>query len=167
MKRILSIFSLLAAFCLLAPVGASAKADGDLNARLELAEKLVQSEALSKVQNQVLKTLGGQMINLMVSKNPSKEKEIRQLMEKILTEMAARKSEINKEVGKLYAHHFTLDELREIHAFKQSPVGKKLDSKLPVITQQSMVIAQKWAQQLSRDVIERVRKEAKQHGFDL
>jgi hypothetical protein len=49
--------------------------------------------------------------------------------------------EIRPQMAKLYADAFTHAELAEIIAFYQTPTGQKTLDKLPVLTQQSMMMA--------------------------
>lgn len=44
----------------------------------------------------------------------------------------------------VYSKHLTIDDLKAIIQFYESPAGKKLASKNPIITQESMAIGQEW-----------------------
>ena len=80
------------------------------------------------------------------------------------TELAPRSVELTNEVATLYATSFTDDELKEILAFYQSPVGKKLLERQPQVVDSSMKFAQKWANKLSDEVIAKMREEMKKRG---
>ena len=56
-------------------------------------------------------------------------------------------------MAKLYATHFTEQELKDILAFYKSPVGKKLLAQQPNVVEASMKFAQDWANKLSDEVI--------------
>ena len=58
----------------------------------------------------------------------------------------------------IYAKHFSVKEMKEMIAFYNSPTGKKLVSKLPVITQESMVLGSQWGQQIARKIIDELKK---------
>lgn len=45
--------------------------------------------------------------------------------------------------------HFTQDEIRQLIAFYQTPLGTKLIEKLPAITQESMTIGMKWGEEIA------------------
>jgi hypothetical protein len=49
------------------------------------------------------------------------------------------------EVGKLHAAHFTPEELKELDAFYKTPTGAKLLAKMPMLTTSSVAIGQKIA----------------------
>ena len=53
-------------------------------------------------------------------------------------------AELNKELIPVYKKYFTQDEVKAIIAFYETPVGKKLAEKTPLITVESMQSAQAW-----------------------
>jgi hypothetical protein len=57
----------------------------------------------------------------------------------------------------IYDRHFSHDEVKAIIAFYESPAGRKLVSKLPEITQDSMGVGQAWGQKLGARVQARLR----------
>jgi hypothetical protein len=78
--------------------------------------------------------------------------------------------EFNKEVNAatlidlvlpIYDKYFTDDDIVQLIAFYQSPVGKKVVEKLPVIMQESMQVGSEWGKQLSEKILERL----KQKGY--
>ena len=52
--------------------------------------------------------------------------------------------ELNKQLIPVYKKHFTQDEVKAIIAFYETPAGKKLAEKTPLITVESMQSAQAW-----------------------
>jgi hypothetical protein len=53
-------------------------------------------------------------------------------------------AELNKQLIPIYKKHFTQDEVKAIIAFYESPAGKKLSEKTPLVTVDSMQSAQAW-----------------------
>ena len=53
-------------------------------------------------------------------------------------------AELNKQLIPIYKKHFTQDEVLAIIAFYESPTGKKLAEKTPLIAGESMQSAQAW-----------------------
>lgn len=62
----------------------------------------------------------------------------------------------------IYDKHFTHDEIRELIAFYQTPIGRKLTAELPAITQESMAAGQKWGEEVAQKVVARL--QARQSG---
>ncbi|MBF0589053.1 MAG: DUF2059 domain-containing protein [Magnetococcales bacterium] len=49
---------------------------------------------------------------------------------------------LTRQFSLLYDRHFTPDELRQINAFYQTPVGRKSLKKIPMLMQEGMVVSQ-------------------------
>ena len=71
------------------------------------------------------------------------------------------------EVAKLYASRFTEQELKDTLNFYKSPLGRKLVVEEPNILDQSMKTAQTWAENLSQEIIAKMRTEMKKRGHDI
>jgi hypothetical protein len=144
-----------------------AKGDDGRQIRMVLAEKLMQSDGLPKVQIQILATMAKQITGAIVKKHPSKEKQIRRLMDEIFGEMDAKRNEMNKKIASVYAKHFTVDEMKTLLAFRQTPLGRKMEVKMPVIMQEAMRVGQLWGRDIALDIMRRFMEEAKKRGLEL
>lgn len=58
----------------------------------------------------------------------------------------------------VYQKYMTIDDLREMTKFYQTPVGQKYAKNTPLIMQESMQIGQKWGQKLGKDIEEKLKK---------
>jgi hypothetical protein len=94
-------------------------------------------------------------------------KDLNEVAAKLHAEYASRSAEIVNDVAKLYASRFTEQELKDILAFYKSPLGRKLIVEEPAILDQSMKNAQVWAENLSQEVIAKMRTEMKKRGHDI
>ncbi|MBS1605077.1 MAG: DUF2059 domain-containing protein [Bacteroidetes bacterium] len=70
-------------------------------------------------------------------------------------------SQLFEKIIPVYEQNFSDDDIKELIVFYQSPVGRKMIDKMPVIMQQSMQIGSDWGKQLSEKVIEKL----KQKGY--
>jgi hypothetical protein len=104
---------------------------------------------------------------VLLQSNPMVGKDLNEVAAKLHAEYASRSTEILTEVAKLYASHFTEQELKDTLTFYKSPLGRKLVAEEPVILDQSMKTAQTWAEALSREVIAKMRGEMKKRGHDI
>lgn len=59
-------------------------------------------------------------------------------------------------VTPIYARHFTLEDLRGLAAFYETPLGQKAIRALPAITQESMRAGESWGQAKAREFIEKL-----------
>ncbi|MCP5046996.1 MAG: DUF2059 domain-containing protein [bacterium] len=57
-----------------------------------------------------------------------------------------------------YDKHLTHEEVKQLIAFYQSPIGKKLVSVQPQIMQESMVAGQKWGRELGMKVMKKLKE---------
>lgn len=67
----------------------------------------------------------------------------------------------------LYADTFTVEELQEILRFSKSPVGQKLNEKMPVLIEKSIGIGQKHSQQAAMRVRQAVQDFAQQQKAEM
>jgi hypothetical protein len=99
--------------------------------------------------------------------SPNLGNALREVAAKLRNEFASRQAELNSEVAKVYASRFTEKEIKDLLAFYQSPLGRKLIAEEPKAIDQSMTYAQDWARKLSDEVIAKMRAEMKKLGHDI
>jgi hypothetical protein len=99
--------------------------------------------------------------------NPALGKDLTVVAGKLRTELGPRIEEVNNEMAKAYASHFTESELKGILAFYKSPLGRKMITEEPKALAQGMNFAQEWARKFSEDVLNKYRAEMKKMGHDL
>lgn len=79
----------------------------------------------------------------------------------------SRVNELVDGCARIYATHFTEPELKELLAFYQSPLGQKVLVEEPRVLDESMVYAGTWADNLSADVMAKMRADMKKRGHDM
>ena len=57
----------------------------------------------------------------------------------------------------VYAKHLSLDDLNQMIAFYQTPIGKKFAEKTPMITTESMQVGQQWGMKIGREFQEKLK----------
>jgi uncharacterized protein len=57
-------------------------------------------------------------------------------------------NDLTKQLVPLYKKHFTHEDVKELISFYESPIGKKLTTKTPLLTQESMQLSQAWGMNL-------------------
>ncbi len=105
--------------------------------------------------------------NLFLRTNPGLTKDLNEVATKMRTDYAARNVELRDQVVKIYASHFTEQELKEALAFYKSAVGRKLIEHEPKILEKSMSDVQAWANKLSEEVVSKMRAEMKKKGHNI
>jgi len=66
----------------------------------------------------------------------------------------------------IYQKYFTLNELNGLISFYETPLGSKVISTLPLITQESMLAGQQWGATLAPKIQQRVMKRFKEEGIE-
>jgi hypothetical protein len=165
--QVLAVIITLAALGLARPAAAQAPAAQPSPNAILMAKQIIELKGVNamfaplvhgviiKVRDQFMQT------NFMWAKDLS---EIANNLEK---EYKPRGSEVIDATARIYASHFTEPELKELLAFYQSPLGRKSVAEEPKITDESMAFAGQWGDDLSVDVINKMRAEMKKRGKDI
>ena len=67
----------------------------------------------------------------------------------------------------VYAQHFTKDELTEVTAFYDSPVGRKMVKEMPQILSESMTVAQTFGQKIAMEVMIKLQPELEKRKLKM
>lgn len=60
----------------------------------------------------------------------------------------------------VYDKYFTEDDIRQLIKFYQTPVGKKIIKVMPEISSETMILGQKWGEQIVDEMMAEVKQEA-------
>lgn len=72
--------------------------------------------------------------------------------DRLLVEARARRGELLESLVEPYARHLSTDDIRQLIAFYESPVGRKLVAVQPALLQESTKIGQLWGQKVGAEV---------------
>ena len=61
-------------------------------------------------------------------------------------------------IAPIYNRHFTEEDLDAIIEFYNTPAGKKLGEKTPIITQESMTAGQQWGMQVGQKIVNKLQE---------
>jgi hypothetical protein len=99
--------------------------------------------------------------------NPTLTKDLNEVAAKLKLEYTPRFAEPLNEAARAYAAKFTEQELKDILAFYKSPLGKKVVLQEPMIVEESLSAADRWARGLLDEISGKFRVEMKKKGHDL
>ena len=162
-----SAFRPAAAAVVLAALGSVADAQQPSVAAIQTAKEIVNVTGAMALFNPLIPGVIEQAKNLFLQQNPGLAKDLNEIAAKMQTDLTPRFGELTSEVAKLYAIHFTEVELKELLAFYKSPIGMKLITEQPKVGEEGLKFAQTWANNLSDQVIARMRDELKKRGHAL
>jgi uncharacterized protein len=147
MKR--TIASMLALFF---SVTFAAQGDISPEKRAEI-EKMLRLSGMEKVigqmQNQMITAFKGQMPQVpeLFWTKFQQKMNTHELVEKIIP---------------IYDKYYTVEDIKAINAFYETPTGQKLLSTLPAAMQEAMKVGQEWGQRIGRQAAEEAQQELKQ-----
>jgi hypothetical protein len=146
---------------------APAQAQQPSPAAIASAKEVITMKGAAKMFDPLIPGVIEQAKNLFLQSNPGLVKDLNEVAATLRTEYAARRDEVGNEIARLYATHFTEQELKELAAFYKSPLGKKMIEEEPKAIDQTMAFAQSWGDKLSEEIIGKMRREMKKRGHDI
>ena len=157
----------LSGLALLALGGAAAAQQEPSAEAVETARQIIVLKSGDTLFNALIPGVIEQGKSMFEQQNPMLGKDLRDVATKLRTDLAPRTAEVNAEVAKIYARHFTEKELKDLLAFYQSPLGRKIIVEEPKALDQSVAFAQQWARKFSDEVLQKMRAEMKKLGHDI
>ena len=136
-------------------------------AAMAAAKEIVTITGATTFFNPTIAGVVGQAKVLFLQQDPGLSKDLNEISAKLLKDLAPRFDQLINEVTKIYATHFTEQELKDLLTFYKSPAGKKLVVEQPRIVDDSLKFAQNWANGLSDEVFAKMREELKKKGHAL
>lgn len=142
MKKIFFTIIILTGFCNIS------------NAQESYEESLARMMEVSGAQNSYKASIN-QMIIMYKQQKPNVPEEIWTEFE---NEMQLSLEELEARLVPVYKKYLTQEDLKQIIAFYESSAGKKLAENTPYIMRESMVIGQKWGEELGKRFAEKMKK---------
>ena len=133
------------------------------------AAALVEMIGVNKQSQQLIGIMRNQMIQLVMragakppANDPTKPPELMKpedaakiVDELLMPEFAAQQNDLANQIVDVWANNFSLDEIKGLRAFYNTPLGQKLIQTLPAVTQQGMAAGQGWGQRVYQAAIQK------------
>ena len=101
-------------------------------------------------------------------KNPSISDDVLSTFKsELMTIQQEQMVEVLKEAPRIYARHFSAEELKQLYDFQASPIGKKSLKVMPQIMGELMPLILKHAQQAGPRVMQKLQEKIKQKGYKI
>jgi hypothetical protein len=136
-------------------------------AAIATAGEIVKLSGAATLFNTLVPGVIEQSKILFLQQNPGLAGDLNEIGNRMRVELGPRLNELNLEVAKIYAEQFTEQELKDLLAFYNSPVGKKFVASQENVVNSSLKLAQEWANKLSDEVTAKMRDELKKKGHAL
>lgn len=158
---------LLIIACLLLLPASAALAQTPSPDTMTAARNLVTTMKLADQYKALLPAILLGLKPALTQDRPEIERDYEAMMPMIADAFTPYYSQMVDAIATVYANNFTVDELRQIEAFYQQPVGQKLLEKVPVVSQQAMAIGQEIGRKAADDLRQRLTEALRQKGHKL
>jgi uncharacterized protein len=166
-RHALAALAVLAVIGLAQPALPQPAAPPPSPASILLAKQIVEIKGVQAMFEPVVRGVIEKAKEVFLQTNFMWEKDLNEVTAGIHKEYDPRVNDLVDATARIYASHFTETELKDILAFYQSPLGQKMIAEEPKALDESMLSAGKWADNLSDDIMAKMRAEMKKRGHDM
>ena len=168
MKRTPILLAFLLSLALAAVVAPAGAQESELAPEhLALARQYVDLTDKSGIYEVALVEAAVRTMRTIVSQNPEIIEPVDDAITKTLDFYKERKGDLMDQFARVYAMNLTSEELEEIVAFYESPVGQKLSTANATINESLQDVMQVFQINLGQEFFAKVRAELKAAGYDV
>lgn len=120
--------------------------------QIKAARAAINAMGITNQFDNILPNLAEQLKSTMIQANPNFGNAINSSVDATALALAPRRADLEREAATTYAKTFTVDELKAIADFYNSPAGKKLIKDSPLANRELYKSADIWGQGISRDL---------------
>ena len=131
-----------------------------------LAKELIDLKGAASAYDPLVNGVIEYHKNFYLQTNPTLQRDLNQVAQKLADDLSPRKAEMQQELTRIYASHFTEQELKDALAFYKTPLGKKLIAEEPKALEESMKAADDWSRQFATEVDAKFRAEMQKRGHN-
>jgi uncharacterized protein len=167
-RHVLAALAAFASIAIAEPVLAQAPAPGPSPAAILIAKQILEIKNTKQtVYDPLVRGVIEKAKDEFMQTNFMWAKDLNEVAADMEKQYAPRADELLDAAARIYASHFTEAELKQILAWDQSPVGRKMMVEEPKAFDESLAHAGEWGQNFSEEVINRMREEMKKRGHDI
>jgi hypothetical protein len=167
LRHALAVIIALAALGLARPAAAQAPAVQPSPNAILLAKQIIEIKGVSAMFAPLVHGVIIKVRDQFIQTNFMWAKDLSEIANNLEKEYGPRGAEVIDATARIYASHFTEAELKQLLTFYQSPLGRKSVAEEPKITDESMSYAGRWGDDLSEEIISKMRAEMKKRGKDI
>jgi len=134
---------------------------------LLLAKQIVEIKGIKNVFEPLVRGVVEKAKDVFMQTNFMWAKDLNEVAAIEQKKYAPRVDELLDATARIYANHFTEQELKDLLAFYKSPLGQKTLVEEPKVLEEAMINAGDWGDSLSQEVIGSMREEMKKRGHDM
>lgn len=134
---------------------------------MSLAKELIALKGAGTMFDPLVAGVVEQAKGTFLRTNPNLAKDLNEVAAALRSEYGTRLDEIHDIMARAFVERFTEQELKDAVAFYKTPLGRKLVAQETPAMEEGMSRLQKWADQLSEQVVGRFRAEMKKRGHTI
>ncbi len=134
---------------------------------LAVARKYVDLTDKSGIYEVSLVKTAVETMRTIITQNPEMSKPVDDAITKTLAEYKGKKGDLLNEFARVYALTFSMEELQQIVAFYESPVGAKLATANATLNQSLQTVMDVFEANLKTEFFAKVRAALKAAGYDV
>lgn len=151
-----------------APVAAPPALAQELSAsHIAIAVEVVRAAGATRGFDTVLPRLANQVIDRLIRLRPDLHSQIAAAVEAAAIKLAIRRTELDTDIGRIWAKYFTEDELRSLLAFYTSDAGKKFSEVGPLAVAEALQAVDRWSGRVGEELLEKSREELRNQGIEF
>jgi uncharacterized protein len=135
--------------------------------QLALARKYVDLTNKSQLYEAIAAMTASQASTLLTQQNPDLGAVIDETIGKVLETRKGKSDVLFDEVARVYAVMYTAEELQQIIAFYETPVGQKLATNAQQVNQDTNKILRVFTQNFGTDFVREVKAKLKEQGYNV
>jgi hypothetical protein len=132
-----------------------------------LAKQILEAKHADSIFDPLIRGVVVKTRDFFMQTNFMWGKDLNEIADGLIKQYSVRSRELMNDAARIYASHFTEAELKQLLAFYQSPLGQKVIAEEPKTADESMAMAGSWADNLSEEVMVKMRTEMKKRGHDM
>jgi hypothetical protein len=134
---------------------------------LAAALETVASAKAARGFDNVLPLLSEKTQDQLIRLRPDLYKQISDVVAQVALKLAARRSDLDSDIARIWAKSFTEDELKSITAFYKSPAGAKFVDVGPKVIGDSLQAVKGWSARVGEELLEKSKEELKKQGVEF
>ncbi len=132
-----------------------------------IAKQIIEIKGVKNLLDPLVRGVVEKVKNQFMQTNFMYAKDLNEIAAQLMKQYEPRTSELVDQSARIYATHFTEAELKQILAFYQTPVGRKMIVEEPRALDQTMANAGVFGDKLADEIIAKFRDEMKKRGHDI
>jgi len=146
----------------------TARAQDPDPAAVAKAKEVMAAAHSDKMMDQMITLMEKPLSQLIEGANPGRGKEVTDLLhDRVIPAMRERMPEFTDLAARVYAKHFTVEDLDQLIAFYDSPVGKKLLAEQGQMLTEMSQIGQAWGRNVAIEVMRKLAPEFQKRGLAM